>query len=194
MYKAVLDTCVLVPGLQRDFLLQLAAEEAYAPHWSSGVLNELIDVLNRIDEKKNRSTGGERHAVLLRRMSAAFPGAEIPASRDREYGYGLQDPDDEHVVHAAPMSGADAIVTDDQRAGLLDSDIVREASIEILTGNEFMTNTAYAHRDQAVMAVLTLYRRRRNPPVESPAAVLARLCRSRELSELYDFLIDDLIE
>ena len=194
MYKAVLDTCVLVPGMQRDFLLQLAAESAYAPHWSSGVLNELIDVLNRIDAKKNRSTSGERHVALLHRMSAAFPGAEIPAPRDREYGYGLRDPDDEHVLHTALMSGADAIVTDDQRAGLLDSDIVREASIEILTGNEFMTNTAYARRDQAVMAVLTLYRRRRNPPMESPAAILAHLCRSAEMKELYALLIDDLKE
>ncbi|WP_098730276.1 PIN domain-containing protein [Brevibacterium epidermidis] len=194
MYKAVLDTCVLVPGIQRDFLLQLAAEGAFAPLWSSGVLNELLDVLNRIDEKKNRSARGNRHAVLVRRMSGAFPGAEVRAPRDREYGYRLRDPDDEHVLHAALMSGADAIVTDDQRAGLLESDIVREASIEILTGDEFMTNTVYAHHDRAVNAVLTLYRRRRNPPVESPAAILAHLCRSAELAELYDLLIDDLTE
>lgn len=92
-----------------------------------------------------------------------FPGAGIHAPREREYGYGLIDPEDEHVLHAALMSGADAIVTDDQRAGLTGSGIVREASIEILTGEEFLTNTVAAHRDQAVSAVLNLYRRRRNP-------------------------------
>lgn len=101
MYRAVLDTCALVPGRQRDFLLQLAAEEAYAPLWGSGILFELDYMLARLDAKRGRGGSDERRRHLFEQMKRALPGAEIHAPKDREYDYGLNDPDDGHVAHAA---------------------------------------------------------------------------------------------
>lgn len=89
MYRAVLDTCVLVPGRQRDFLLQLATEEAYASPWGPPILFELDYVLARLDGKRGRD-GSEERRHLFEQMERALPGAEINAPKGREYDYGRE--------------------------------------------------------------------------------------------------------
>lgn len=187
MYRAVLDTCALVPGRHRDFLLQLAAEEAFAPLWGSGILFELDYVLERLDAKRGREGSAERRQYLLERMRHAFPGAEITAPKDREYDYGLDDPDDGHVAHAAILGKADAIITDDTRAGFRTSAALQEAAVDVVYPAEFAANTVSAHPDAGVRALTAMAARMTTPP-RTPREVLAELQTRYGMEEVAEIL------
>jgi len=166
VYRAVLDTCALVPR-QRDFLLQLAAEEAYAPLWGSGILVELDYVLARLDARRGREDSAGYRKRLFEQMKRAFPGAEINSPKDRDYGYGLSDPDDGHVAHAALLGKADAIVTDDTRAGFMTSPALLDAGIEVVYPHEFAASIASAHPQAGVRALVAMSQRMTEPPKSS---------------------------
>ena len=191
MYRAVLDTCALVPGRQRDFLLQLATEEAYAPLWGSGILFELDYVLARLDAKRGRENSEEYRRRLFDRMKRAFPGAEIKAPKDRDYDYGLNDPDDGHVAHAALLGKADAIVTDDTRAGFKTSTILTDAGIEIVYPHEFAANSVAAHPHAGVRALRAMSQRM-TTPTRSPQELLAELRDRYGMDEVAAILVPEL--
>jgi predicted nucleic acid-binding protein len=186
VYRAVLDTCVLVPGRQRDFLLQLS-EEAYAPLWGSGILFELDYVLARLDAKRGRDTSDERRRHLFEQMRRAFPGAEVNAPKNREYDYGLDDPDDGHVAHAALIGKADAIVTDDSRAGFKTSAVLSEAGIDIVYPHEFAAN-AVAAQPQAGVRALVAMSRRMTTPSRTPREILDDLRDRDGMDEVAEIL------
>lgn len=187
MYRAVLDTCTLVPGRQRDFLLQLAAEGAFAPLWGSGILFELDYVLAALDARRGRADSDERRQHLFVQMRRAFPGAEIDAPKDRTYDYGLDDPDDGHVAHAAILGKADAIVTDDRRAGFKVSGVLCEAGIEVVRPHEFAASTVATHPDAGVHA-LTAMSRRMTTPALSPREILDELRLRYGMDEMAELL------
>lgn len=187
MFRAVLDTCTLVPSLQRDFLLQLATEGAYAPVWGSGILVELDYTLARLQTGRDADDSEEQRRHLLHEMNRAFPGAEVEASKQRAYDYGLNDLDDGHVAHAAIIGKADAIVTDDKRAGFRTAVVLQEANVETVTAHEFAANTVAAH-PQAGVRALTAMAERRTKPKQVPEEILDMLVDRYDMHEVADTL------
>jgi predicted nucleic acid-binding protein len=193
MYRAVLDTCVLVPSLQRDFLLELATEGAFSPLWGSGILTELDYTLARLHERRGISDSDERRRHLLDQMRHAFPGSEVNAPKGRDYDYGLDDPDDGHVAHAAMIGKADAIVTDDKRAGFKTANVLSDANIEMVLVDQFAANTVAAHPEAGVRSLVAMSKRRTNPP-QSPAQILDLLVDRYGMNEVADILRPRLTE
>ncbi|MGY0388272.1 PIN domain-containing protein [Nocardioides sp. WG-D5] len=192
MFRAVLDTCVLVPSLQRDFLLQLAAERAYAPVWSSGILDELDDVLGRLDEKygKPEDESVAYRARLRVMIDSAFPGAAIEAPRERAYAFDIADPGDGHVVYAAIMRAADVIVTDDKKALFEMSADLEAASVDVLKPEVFAANTVAAHPGAGVRALEALAARSGTGtnPRHSAAEYLHLLVSVHDMYEVAELL------
>lgn len=113
MFTALLDTCVLVPSLQRDVLLQCAAAGVYRPVWSTAILEELSYTLTRLLTAQNRS-GDEVSAYVTRlcqQMNRAFPDATVTGREGLLPTITVPDPDDAHVAAAAITADAGIIVT-----------------------------------------------------------------------------------
>jgi hypothetical protein len=79
MFAALLDTSVLWPGLQRDFLLSLAVEGLYRPLWSSAILAELgFHEAQKLLRQGEHTTAAQARAQhLFDQMSTAFDDALV---------------------------------------------------------------------------------------------------------------------
>lgn len=113
MLTALLDTSVLWPSLQRDFLLSLAVERLYRPLWSEAVLAELEfhEAAKLTARGTDPADAARRSSALVATMHGAFEDALVVGWEHPEGSYGLPDVDDEHVVAAAVTGGAELIVT-----------------------------------------------------------------------------------
>lgn len=158
MFTATLDTSVLWPSLQRDFLLSLAIEGAYRPTWSSAILEELEfhEEAKLVKRGTSRADAAERASTLVAAMRREFADAAVEGWEPLEGTFGLPDPDDEHVVAAAVIAGAGAIVTENFKD--FPSDRI-PPSIQVLSAREFARNTVALNPQYALAAVQEIARR-----------------------------------
>lgn len=173
--------------MQRDFLLQLAAEEAYAPLWGSGILYELDYVLAEWHRRRRFPSSEETRRRLFAQMREAFPGAEIHAPKDVSYTYSISDLDDGHVVHAALIGKADAIVTADTRAGLDNCPDLAAGAIEVIHPRVFAASIVLAHPEAGVRAIMAMSARRTSPS-QTTSEILNHLSEAYGMTDVADLI------
>lgn len=116
-------------------------------------------------------------------MARAFPDSTVSAPTDLKYDYDLTDRNDGHVAHAALVGRADAIVTDDKRAGFKTAGALEEARIEILAAAEFAAKIVAAYSEAGVRAMVALSERRKNP-AQAPVQILDLLADRYGMNEV----------
>lgn len=187
MFAALLDTCVLWPSRQRDFLLSLAVVNLYRPLWSSAILDELQDhEIEKLVERHgfSRPEAEGRAARLIEQMRTHFDDAEVRNWEPYDGTFGLPDRDDEHVVAAAVAGHAGAIVTENLKDFPQDK---IPPGIEIVEPSEFAANTVAVAPELALEATVTLTARLSNPKV-SVDDFLATLRDRYRMDEAVDLI------
>lgn len=157
-YTVILDACVLYPAPLRDLLLSLAADGVFRARWTSVIQDEWTrNVL------KNRP---DLEPELLRNTVQQMNNAiEDCLVENFEYLFetlSLPDQNDRHVLAAAIVGHADAIVTFNLKD--FPEEITKVHGIEVLHPDDFLV----AQYDLAPVRVLTivkaLRKRLRKPP------------------------------
>jgi predicted nucleic acid-binding protein len=152
MFAVVLDTSVLWPNLQRDFLLSLAVERLYRPLWTTAILDELeySETRKFLSRGETEDLAAQRARHLIERMRSVFDDALVQNWEPLDGRFGLPDPDDEHVLAAAVVGGAGGIVTHNVR----DFPTPQvPAQIHVLRPAAFAADTVSVSPDLALRAV-----------------------------------------
>ena len=166
MFTALLDTSVLWPSLQRDFLLSMAAEGLYRPIWSQAILDELVYAETSKRVRRGAEPEPARHAAewLISQMRGAFDDACVFGWEPLVGTYGLPDPDDEHLVAAAIVGGAGIIVSNNVKD--LPPALLPEG-ISVATAARFAADTVSVAPDTARTALEKISNRYTDPPCDA---------------------------
>lgn len=165
-YTAVLDACVLYPAPLRDLLLSLAAEGVFGARWTNQIQDEWI-----------RNLSAKRPdlppAALARTVSLMHQAIDDCLITNFEYlidSLSLPDPDDRHVLAAAIVGHADAIVT----FNLKDFPDANTSAhgIEILHPDDFIV-AQYDLKPIKILSIVKALRQRLKKPPMSAEDVIS---------------------
>lgn len=163
-YTALIDACSLVSVWRRNLLLSLAEAEFFRVRWSRKILDETERALVRMHGERGHSDGESRAARAVAAMNRAFPEAlvddfELLGSQ----GFGLPDPNDEHVLAAALKTQAQALVT--ENLSDFPETILGRLNVEARSADDFIADTIALEEGRAIAAVRAMRARLQQPEI-----------------------------
>lgn len=156
-YTAVLDACVLYPAPVRDLLLSMAHVGLYHPRWSEDIEAEWVR--NVLANRSDLTSAQLARTCAL--MAAAVPDCLVENYRPMIDSLALPDPDDRHVLAAAIVGRADAIVTSNLRD--FPQQEMRRHNLVAIHPDDFIADQLELRPLEALSAVKAMRERLKNP-------------------------------
>jgi len=163
-YTVILDANVLYGNLSRDLLLSLAQADLFHARWTHEITHEWTSNL-----AKNMPAVGEKLSHIVALMQQAVPDCLVENYEHLIGSLTLPDPKDRHVLAAAIVGHADAIVT----LNLKDfpQDLLDPYNIEVQHLDDFIVNQLEMRPIQALSAIKIMRARQKNPALTATALI-----------------------
>jgi hypothetical protein len=197
---ALIDATDLFPQDQRDILVQVALDGMYRMLWSETILQETACAIHRRLRKRDGLSQRRETEHMLGLLTGALIEADAGSSADDDAiraqidvmgkdpaNWGTSDVDDRHVIAAAIVGGADALVTSD---GRFDSALCEKAfDLRVIGVDDFFADIFTQADDQQIRVSLdALAQRWKRPAPFSRAQVIGRL--EAPLPKAMAYLVD----
>jgi predicted nucleic acid-binding protein len=166
-YTAVLDACVLYPVALRDLLLTLSTEGVYGARWTDQIQEEWVR--NLLANRPELSVAALARTTSM--MNEAIDDCRITNYEYLVESLTLPDPNDRHVLAAAIVGHADAIVTFNLKD--FPEAIAIAHNLEILHPDDFIIAQYDLDHISVLSAVKACRLRLKNPPVSAEDKIAA---------------------
>jgi len=167
-FPAFLDTCVLFSPTLTDTLLRIAEEDAFRPHWSAGVLDELRTVLVR------EGVPADKADKRIAAMQSAFQDASVVGYEPLVDAMACN-PKDRHVLAAAVHARCEVLVTFNLKDFPLES--TESHQISVVSPDAFLLDQLDLYPAKVGRALVGQMTAAKRPPL-SMGQLLGRLAKS----------------
>lgn len=165
-YTAILDACVLYPAPLRDLLLTLAEASVFGARWTTLIQQEWMR--NLLSNRPDLSQESLEKTVAA--MNEAIDDSLVENYEYLIESLALPDPDDRHVLAAAVVGHADAIVTFNLKD--FPQEYVSRHGIEILHPDDFLVAQYDLNQIKVLTAVKNIRAKLKKPPKTAEQLIL----------------------